>query len=101
MAWLPRFQRRPEGVEQRRVAERLEEARHSPAGNEAWAEGRVSLSGDEDDRDELAPPIQFLLQVRSTHAGQSDVEDQGAGEAGGLRPEEGFGRFERLNVVSR
>src|ERR1700731_2573191 len=50
-----------EGLKQRRVAERLEQAFHGTLLEQALIDGLIGLSGDEDDRNLLAANRQFLL----------------------------------------
>src|ERR1043166_4099628 len=76
-----RLRRGERGVErraQRRIAERLEQARHGALFNEAGKQRFVRVRGDKDDRDLLAPVQQLALEIGSAQAPHGDVEDQAA-----------------------
>jgi len=79
---------------QSRVAEWLEQALHRTLFEHSRADSLVSLSGDEDDRNLLPAKLQFPLKIRSGHPRHGDVEDQAAGLADAIGPEELFRRRE-------
>src|SRR3712207_5648759 len=58
------------------VTERFQQVRDCSTRQEAWPKGRVTLCGDEDDRNTCLLTYQLLLKLWPAHAGQSDVEDQ-------------------------
>src|SRR3989442_1967834 len=62
-------------VTQRRIAERLEQARRRTLSEHSGTNSLVSLSGDEDDRYLLPAILQFLLELRSSHPRHTDVEN--------------------------
>ena len=77
----PHPKRGIECVEQGRLAERLEQARHGALREHARAYRLISGRGDEDDRNLLLPPRQFLLEIESRHSRHRNVEDQAPGPA--------------------
>src|SRR5918995_1869973 len=93
---LPHPKRGVESVEQRRLAERLEQVLHCALREQARTDRPVSVGGDEDNRNLLLPADQFLLQFGPRHAGHRDVEEQTARLADEIGREERFGRRERL-----
>jgi len=84
-----------EGLEQSRVAERLEQAFRRAPFDQPLANLRISISGDEDNRNRLSPPHQFLLKIRPGHSRHSDIEEQTSGLVDAIRREEIFRRRER------
>src|ERR1700682_2747998 len=97
LARLPRSKGFGKRLEQRIVAERLEQALRSSQRYEARTDTGVTVRGDEHNRNRLPPACQFLLQVGSRHAGQCDVENEAVGLADELRREERLGRRECLD----
>src|SRR5262245_3754704 len=87
-----------ERFEERRVAEWLEQASHSPAFDQLWKKRLIGLRGNEDDRDVPFQAFQFTLQIRTAHPRQSDVEDQTVRLAESLGLEESLGGRECLHV---
>src|SRR5262249_34722020 len=86
-----------ERLQQRRLAERLEQARHGPLGEQAGPVGLIAVRGDEDDRNRVSAPRQFLLELESGHARHGDVEEETLGLAKTRGHEEGFCRRKRLD----
>src|ERR1700680_1663144 len=87
---------RIERLTQRRVAEWLEQALHGTLFEQAWTDGLIPVSGDEDDRNLLPAQRQLALKVGAGHAGHGNVEDQASGPADTIGGKEGFRRRERL-----
>ena len=88
---------RIERLTQSRVAERLEQALHGTLFEQAWTDGLISVSGDEDDRNLFPAKRQFPLEIGSGHARHGDVEDEAPGLAEAIGREERFRRRERLD----
>jgi hypothetical protein len=63
-----------------RLAEWLEQALHGTPFEQAWTDGLISVSGDEDDWNLLPAKRQFSLEIGSGHARHGDVEDQTSGQ---------------------
>src|SRR5262245_1216555 len=93
-----RPERGVERVEQRRIAEWLEQARHRPTLDQQWPKRLVALRSNKDDRDVSSQALEFALEVRAAHARQTDIEDQAVGLVEGLGLEERLRRRERLHV---
>src|SRR5918994_253388 len=93
---LPYPKRGIERVEQGCLAERLEQALYGPTGEEARTDGPISVGGDEDRWNHLAPMHQFPVKIGARHARHCDVEQQAVRLADNLRGEERFGRCKRL-----
>src|SRR6185369_3536136 len=89
---FPRIER----LQQSRLAEGFEQALHGTLFEQAWPEGLISQSGDEDDRDLFPAKRQFPLEIRPGHARHGNVEDQASGLAGIVGRQEFFRRRERL-----
>src|SRR5258708_35626831 len=87
-ACFPRPKRVGERLEQRVVAERLEQALRGPLRQQARTDSFVTVRGDEHNRNRLPPPCQYLLQIGSRHGWHGDVEDQATGLTDELRREE-------------
>src|SRR5258707_13297529 len=85
-----------ERVKQSRVAEWFEQALHGTLFEHSRADGLISVSGDEDDRNLLPAKFQFLLEIRSCHARHGDVQDQTPSLVDVIRLEELFRRRERM-----
>src|SRR6266851_1665756 len=85
-----------ERIKQSRVAEWLEQALHGTLFEHLWADGRISVSGDEDDRNLFPAKFQFSLEIRSCHARHGDVQDQTPSLIDVIRREELFRRRERM-----
>src|SRR6202171_1678414 len=86
-----------ERLTQSRVAEWLEQALHGTLFEQAWTDGLISVSGDEDNRNLFPAKRQFPLEIGSGHARHGDVEDQTSGPADAIGREELFRRRERLD----
>lgn len=80
----PRRQRGVERLQQLLFAERLDQDRDPALSGKHRAGLRIRVSGDENDRQCLAPPYQLALQFRPGHSRHRDIEDQTA-EARPLR----------------
>src|SRR5208282_3432054 len=89
-----------ERLKQSRIAERLEQALHGALFEQAWTDGLISVSGDEDDWNLLPAKRQFPLEIGSGHARHGDVEDQTTGLADAIGREELFRRRERLDRIA-
>src|SRR6266568_7395888 len=87
-----------ERLEQRRLAERLEQALHGAPFEHERADRLIPGRGNEHDRNLLAAARQFLLQILSGHARHRDVEDQASGLVDITRREEFFRRRERFGL---
>src|SRR3981189_1073598 len=83
------------------VAEWLEQAFHGALFEQAWTDGLVSVSGDEDNRNLLPAKRQFPWEIASGHARHGDVEDQTSGLADAIGCEELFCRRERLDCKAK
>ena len=65
-----------ERIEQGTIAERLEQALNGTLFDHSLPHGRVTLSGDVDDRDFFLAAAQFLLEFRPGHLRHGDIENQ-------------------------
>src|SRR5262249_10028736 len=86
-----------ERLQQRRLAEGLEQACHGPLGEQAGRVGLIAVRGDEDDRNRVSAPRQFPLELEAGHARHGDVEEETLGLAETRGHEEGFRRRKRLD----
>ena len=82
---------------QGRLAERLEQALHGPLFDQSRADGLIPLSRDEDGRNLLPAPPQFLLKVGPAHPRHGNVEKQAPGLLDAIGREELFRRRERAS----
>ena len=82
-------------LEQSRVAEWLEQAFHGTLFDQALANDHISVGRNEDDRNRLSPPYQFLLKIRPGHSRHSNIKEQASGLVDAIRREELFRRRER------
>ncbi len=82
-------------IEQRRVAEWLEQAFARTLFDQPLPNQNICISRNEDDRNRLSPSSQFPLKVRSGHSRQGHVKEQASGLANAIRREELLGRRER------
>src|SRR5581483_724044 len=93
-------QRELDRVEQRGLAERLQEAIDHSCVEQAGTQVFAAVGGDEYDRDRLSPAHQFLMQGGSGHRGHRDVEDQAIGLVDESGSEELLRRRERARGVA-
>src|SRR6266566_178204 len=85
-----------ERLNQSPLAERLEQTPHGALFEHSRADGLISVSGDEDDRNLFPAKFQFSLEIRSCHARHGDVQDQTPSLVDVIRREELFRRRERM-----
>jgi hypothetical protein len=71
-----RFKRRIQSPKQVALAEWFQQALHRTALEQSWAEVAFAVSRHEDDRNRLAAPNQFTVQVWSAHSWHGNVKDQ-------------------------
>jgi hypothetical protein len=97
-----------EGLEQSRVAERLEQAFDRTLFDQPLANHRISVSRNEDNRNRLSLAHQFPLKIGPGHPRHSDVEDQTSGLIDAIGYEELFrrrectgGKAERLQQIGQ
>src|SRR5262249_50694646 len=79
-------------IEQRGIAERLEQALYGALGKQAQSYALVRVAGDEDDRNVPSATGQFSLQIQARHSGHDDVENQAASLIDEVGGKEGFCR---------
>jgi hypothetical protein len=94
----PRPKSGSNGLDQRGIAEWLEQARHGTSREQTRLKCPIALRSYEDDRHILAAPDQLALEIRSAHTRQSDVEDQTLRRAGSIRGEELLRRWKSANL---
>src|SRR5262245_20829906 len=78
---------RIDGVQQRRVAERLVQEFHGALLERLLPDAFVFLTRDEDNGNLLPTTFQFLLKVKSGHSWHRDVQDQTPGRLQIIRRE--------------
>ena len=86
---------RADGVEQRLLAEGLEQAIHGALREHPRPDVLNSVRRDEHDRNATLAAGQLTLQVGAAHAGHADVQNQALGAGETLRVEEPLGGRER------
>lgn len=77
------------------VAERLEQAFRRTLLDQPLPNDHISISRNEDDRDPLSLPYQFLLKIRPGHSRHSNIKEQASGLVDAIRREELSRRRER------
>ena len=92
--------RRIDGFNQSRVSERLEQAFCRTLLDEPLAKRRISVGGNEDNRDGLSSSNQFPLKIRPGHPRHSDIDDKTSGLVNVVGCEERLRRGERLGRIS-
>lgn len=85
-------QRGIERPQQLRVAEWLEQALQRALFEQAWADGLICVSRDEDDRNLLPVTRQLPLQIWAGRARYGDVENEAFRLVDAIRCEERFSR---------
>src|SRR5712692_4580154 len=85
-----------ERLNQGPLAERFEQALHGALFEHSRADGLISVSRDEDDRNILPAKLQFPLEIVSLHARHGDVQDETISLGDVIRGEELFRRRERM-----
>jgi hypothetical protein len=89
-----------DGLKQRRVAERLEEALHGALFEQVLTDAPIFIGRNENDRNFEPAKRQFPLEIGSGHARHGDVEDQASGLDDAIGSKEFLRRRKRLGLIT-